>query len=144
MVEPLRIGNISANREEMKCGVVEGVELFDGARLDIPIMVMNCAADGPIFLVASNAMHCRNIESQGIEIIRRVMREEIDPKGLSGSIVAVPEINPLALHSSLDIGNIYRIFYIISIRQDPFNYRDSMFIIGFHNFMPFPFLDKLF
>ena len=68
MVESLTIGNVSASRGETKCGVLEGVELYDGVRMDIPVLIVNGAkGGGPTLLLASAAVHARNNEVQGIE-----------------------------------------------------------------------------
>ncbi len=101
MVESLTIGNVSASKGETKCGVLEGVELYDGARMDIPVIVANGTMEGPTFLIASDAVNARNVEVQGIEVIRRVMREEVDVKKLKGSIIGIPLSNPLAFQSAL-------------------------------------------
>ena len=101
MVESLTIGNVSASKGETKCGVLEGVELYDGVRMDIPVIIVNGADDGPTFLVTSDAVHSLNTEVQGIEVIRRVMREEVDVEKLKGSIIGIPVSNPLAFQSAL-------------------------------------------
>ncbi|TRO47934.1 hypothetical protein E2P65_03670, partial [Candidatus Bathyarchaeota archaeon] len=77
----------------MRKGVVEGVELNVGVGIDIPVLVMNGAEDGPT-LVMTSTQH--GIEIQGIEVIRRVMREKVDPRDLRGTVIGVPVANPLA------------------------------------------------
>ena len=114
LVESLKIGNVSVNRGERKCGVITGIELCDGTRVDIPIIVVNGARDGPILLFASTALHARSVETQGIEVIRQVTRVRVDAKKLQGSIVGIPVSNPLAFQhtlysSSIDSGSMFRV-----------------------------------
>jgi predicted deacylase len=54
---------------------------------------MNGAEDGPTLLVVSKQ---HGIEIQGVEVIRKVIREKVDPKELRGAIIGIPVENPLA------------------------------------------------
>jgi len=49
--------------------------------------------DGPTLLLTSTE---HGNEIQGIEVIRKVTRHQIDPKTLKGAIIAIPVANPLA------------------------------------------------
>ena len=89
----LEVGNVTANRGEFKKGVIQGVELIDNTSINVPVLVMNGAGDGPTLLITSTQ---HGTEIQGIEVIHRVMREEISPKDLRGAIVGIPVMNPLA------------------------------------------------
>lgn len=93
MPEKISVGNVTVGRGELRKGVVEGVELNVGVSIDIPVLVMNGAEDGPT-LVMTSTQH--GIEIQGIEVIRRVMREKVEPKDLRGAVIGVPVANPLA------------------------------------------------
>jgi predicted deacylase len=93
MPEKLEVGGVTAGRGELKKGLIKGVELVNTASIDIPVLVMNGAEDGPILLLMSTQ---HGIEIQGIEVIHKVMREEVDPKNLRGAVIGIPVGNPLA------------------------------------------------
>ncbi|MFW9912740.1 MAG: succinylglutamate desuccinylase/aspartoacylase family protein [Candidatus Thorarchaeota archaeon] len=93
MPETLKVGTAQAQRGELQKGVIEGIELNTSDRIDIPVMVMNGAEDGPILLVVSTQ---HGIEIQGIEVIHRVLRDEVNPQKLRGAIIGIPVENPLA------------------------------------------------
>jgi len=98
LVESLKVGNVSANTGEMKLGFIKGIELWDGTKVDIPIIVVNGVKDGPILLLMSTQ---HGDEIQGIEVIRQVTRLRADPKKLKGSIIGIPVGNPLAFQHGL-------------------------------------------
>ena len=69
----------------------------DGTELALPALIMNGARPGPTVYLGA-LIHGN--EPSGAEVIRRIMREDVDPKKLSGSIIAIPIQNPLAFRSS--------------------------------------------
>jgi predicted deacylase len=79
--------------------------------IDIPILVMNGAEEGPTLLLMSTQ---HGTEIQGIEVIRKVMRERLNPKSLRGAVIGIPVGNPLAfMHhqylswiDNLDVGRV--------------------------------------
>ena len=93
MPDKLIVGNLTVGRSELGKGIIKGVELNTGVSIDIPVLVMNGAEDGPTLVVTSTQ---HGIEIQGIEVIRKVMRERLDPKALRGAVISVPVANPLA------------------------------------------------
>ncbi len=93
MPKELVIGDVTASRGEFKKGVLNGVKLINGSSVDIPFMIMNGVDDGPTLLLNSTQ---HGVELQGIEVIRKVMREILDPKFLSGAVIGIPVGNPLA------------------------------------------------
>ncbi len=93
MPDSLTVGNVTAKRGELKKGLIKGVELIENTSIDIPVLVMNGAKDGPTFLMISTQ---HGIEIQGIEVIHKIMREKVDPKKLRGAIIGIPVENPLA------------------------------------------------
>ena len=107
----LEVGGVTAGRGELKKGAIKGVELVNNASIDIPVLVMNGSKDGPTLLLMSTQ---HGIEIQGIEVIRKVMREEVDPKNLGGAVIGIPVGNPLAfMHhqylswiDNLDVGRV--------------------------------------
>lgn len=111
MPEVIEVGDVKAKRGELRRGVIKGVELVNTVSIDIPVMVMNGLEEGPTLLLMSTQ---HGIEIQGIEVIRRVMREKVDPRGLRGAVIGIPVGNPLAfMHhqylswiDNLDVGGV--------------------------------------
>ena len=93
MPNVIEVGGVTAGRGELKKGVIKGVELVNNVSIDIPVLVMNGVEEGPTLLLMSTQ---HGTEIQGIEVIRRVMRERLDPKALRGAVISVPVANPLA------------------------------------------------
>lgn len=93
MAKEIQIGNASAEPGEIKFGNLNGIQLRDSSRVEIPLIVVNGKNPGPALTVISTV---HGVEIAGIEILRRVLREEIDCERLSGSVVAIPTANPLA------------------------------------------------
>ena len=94
---PVRVGDlVCAPGELAKGSLLAGYER-DGAELRVPTLVMNGAADGPSLYVGA-LVHGN--ELAGVEVVRRLMREAVDPSRLRGAIIAVPIQNPLAYRSS--------------------------------------------
>ncbi|MDH5200931.1 MAG: succinylglutamate desuccinylase/aspartoacylase family protein, partial [Candidatus Bathyarchaeota archaeon] len=93
MPEKIEVGDVTVGKGGFGKGVIRGIELVNNVGVDIPVMAMNGADDGPVLLLMSTQ---HGIEIQGIEVIRRVMREEVDPGELRGAIIGIPVGNPLA------------------------------------------------
>jgi len=91
--EKLEVGSAVAGRGELKKGIIKGVELINNVSIDIPVLLMNGAKEGPTLLLMSTQ---HGIEIQGIEVIRKVMRERLSPKKLRGAVIGIPVGNPLA------------------------------------------------
>jgi len=68
------------------------VELADGSRAHIPVIIVNGAEDGPVLTVTAGI---HGTEISGIGAIRELMKT-IDAKKLRGALLAVPGANPLA------------------------------------------------
>ena len=84
----------------------------DGTPISLPLLVLNGTSDGPILYLGA-LIH--GDEPAGAEVIRRVVRERVDPEELAGAIIAIPIQNPLAFrtssyHSLEDGLNANRIF----------------------------------
>jgi predicted deacylase len=108
----VRVGDlVCAPGELAKGSLLAGYER-DGAEIRVPTLVMNGIGEGPSIYVGA-LVHGN--EPAGIEVIRRVLREEVSPAELRGAIIAVPIQNPLAYrtstyHSLEDGLNANRIF----------------------------------
>ena len=111
MPEKLEVGDVTVGRGELKKGVIRGVELVNNVSIDMPVLVMNGSREGPTLLLMSTQ---HGIEIQGIEVIRKVMREILSPRGLRGAVIGIPVGNPLAfMHQKylswiddLDVGRV--------------------------------------
>jgi len=111
MPEKLEVGSAIVGRGELKKGVIKGVELVNNMSIDMPVLVMNGAKEGPTLLLMSTQ---HGIEIQGTEVIRKVMRERLSPKKLRGAVIGIPVGNPLAfMHhqylswiDNLDVGTV--------------------------------------
>jgi predicted deacylase len=66
----------------------------DGSPIRVPYLILAGERDGPVLLITA-AVH--GPEVGGYEVIRRLVREVIDPGHLSGMVVALPCANPLAV-----------------------------------------------
>lgn len=111
MPEKLEVGNIIAERGELQKGIITGIELLNGVKIDIPVMVLNGAEEGPTLLLVSTE---HGIEIQGIAVIQKIMREKLNTKSLRGAVIGIPVGNPLAfMHQTylswidnLDVGGV--------------------------------------
>jgi len=63
--------------------------LFTGADVAMPVTVLHGAQDGPVVWINA-AIH--GDEINGVEIVNRVL-DELDPKTMSGTLLAVPVVN---------------------------------------------------
>ncbi len=68
MPDKFNVGDLTVGRSELGKGIIKGVELNTGVSIDIPVLVMNGAKDGPTLVVTSTQ---HGIEIQGIEVIQR-------------------------------------------------------------------------
>ncbi len=112
MAEHFAIGDVRVAPGEVGRGALWEVWLPDSTRVPLPLMVINGRHDGPT-LWLSAAMH--GPEISGVEVIRRLMREMIDPAMLRGRVVAAPILNPLAyqahvMNTPQDGYNLNRVF----------------------------------
>lgn len=85
-------GDVTVEPGEMKFGTLITVDLADSTPVKLPIIVMNGLEDGPKFLF-SGAVH--GGELIGANVVRQVLRTELDPMKLKGLVVGIPIGNPL-------------------------------------------------
>lgn len=112
MPSKFSVGDVSVAPGEMAFGRLVPGKMSWSQELSIPLMVVNGALEGPR-LWLSAVIH--GPEATGTEVIRRVLREELNPKEMRGSIVAVPLANPLAFQAATydtpeDSYNLNRVF----------------------------------
>jgi len=94
LADALRAGDIRAEAGEVKYGPVASFELRDCTKVELPVILVNGAEEGPT-LVITAVVHPP--ELAGIEVVRRITREEVDPMKLKGSIIAFPISNPIGI-----------------------------------------------
>ncbi len=78
-------------------GKIIGGYRDDGSAITIPLLVLNGRNPGPVLWLGSTT---QGIEIVGAEIIRRVIREAVNPERLSGTVVGAPIQNPEAYLAS--------------------------------------------
>jgi len=86
-------GDLRVEPGQIGLGKLEGPGGRTTEPTPIPLMVVNGAQDGPTIWIQA-AIH--GLEVPGIELVRRLVREVVDPKQLRGVIKAVPAINVYA------------------------------------------------
>jgi predicted deacylase len=112
MSDFLTVGNLEVAPGNIGFGRLVPGKLAWSQELAIPLLVVNGAHEGPR-LWLSSAVH--GPEATGAEVIRQVLREQVDPQTLRGSIIAVPIANPLAFQAATyetpdDAFNLNRVF----------------------------------
>jgi len=88
------VGSLNVEPGKRACGrlsVTNGV-LPDGAKVEIPIIVLNGVKEGPVFTVFA-AVH--GDEVTGTPAILNISKQ-IDPRSLTGTFIGLPAANPLA------------------------------------------------
>jgi predicted deacylase len=95
--ETFNIGGVSAAPGKLGKGFIKAGEFFDNSPVNMPVMVMNGAGEGPTLLIMS-AVHGNEVV--GSEAIKRVMAS-LDPKKVNGTIIGIPVVNiPAYLQNS--------------------------------------------
>jgi predicted deacylase len=88
----LSVGDVKAAAGEVGKGKLGAVELADGSKASIPVVVMNGTQDGPVLTVVAGV---HGTELSGIGALLEVLRD-VHPRSLRGALIAVPGANPLA------------------------------------------------
>ena len=86
---PFELGGISVRAGSRKEIGLPITRLVTGDEVSFPLRVIHGRADGPTIWLSA-AIH--GDEVCGVEIIRRVM-EQLDPRALRGTVIAVPIVN---------------------------------------------------
>lgn len=94
-IKNFEIAGMSVAPGELQFGSLPVGEWRGGMAATIPFMVMHGAQPGPSLWVDA-CIHGNEVGN--IEVIRRVMREQVNPRELHGTIVAVPVVNPFAFY----------------------------------------------
>jgi predicted deacylase len=93
MKQVLKVGDVSAEPGAKKHGPATWVELRDGTRVHLPVIVINGQHEGPRVVVNCATHPTELVGYAAIQIVTR----KIDPTQLKGSIIAFPISNPLGM-----------------------------------------------
>ena len=91
----ITVGSATAAPGESATGRIEVTTMAGGAALDIPVIVINGAEDGPCLWV-DGVIH--GDEPEGT-LMCHLLRREVDPATLAGSLVLVPVMNTAAFEA---------------------------------------------
>lgn len=92
MVREAKAAGASAAPGQMVRHSIDLVELPDGTRVSLPIVLLNGVGDGPRLYLGAGI---HGDEENGVHVVSRVLAQ-LRPEQLSGSVVCVPVQNPLA------------------------------------------------
>lgn len=107
----LKVGEVSAKAGETKRGFATWFELKDGTRVNLPVILVNGAKDGPKVVITS-ATHAT--ELVGTAAVQYVSKR-LDPSKVKGNIIIFPIANPLGMQfgeyvSPHDIVNLVKAY----------------------------------
>lgn len=108
----IKAGDLECRPGQLAKGHIQYGYDRDGTECALPVLVLNGSSPGPTLYLGA-LVHGN--EPAGVEVIRRVMREQVNPDQLAGAIIAIPIQNPHAFktssyHSLEDGLNANRIF----------------------------------
>ncbi len=89
----IKVGDVSAGPGERKHGPTTWVELRDGTRVYLPVIIVNGKEDGPRVVITAAA---HPTELVGVTAVQLVTKK-VDPARLKGSLIVFPIANPLAM-----------------------------------------------
>lgn len=112
--ETFELAGVSAAPASRVNSYIDSVELADGARVRIPLILVNGAKPGPTAFIGAGS---HGDEINGIRSVIDAVNA-VNPATLSGRIIAVPVQNPLTFRSrqrlvtvnQLDQQNMHRVF----------------------------------
>jgi predicted deacylase len=87
--EPLTIGTVTVKPGRRAQVELPVAKLITGAEMAIPVIALHGTKPGPTVWISA-AIH--GDEINGVEIVNRVLRD-LDPKTMSGTLLAVPVVN---------------------------------------------------
>ena len=93
MKQVLRVGDVSAEPGQKRYGPATWVELRDGTRVHLPVILLNGQLEGPKVVINCATHPTELVGYAAIQILTR----RVDPKKLKGSIIVFPISNPLGM-----------------------------------------------
>jgi len=93
MKRVLKVGEVSAEPGQKNYGPATWVELRDGSRVHLPVILVNGQGEGPKVVINCATHPTELVGYAAIQILTR----KINPAKLNGSIIAFPISNPLGM-----------------------------------------------
>jgi predicted deacylase len=104
----IRVGPIAAASGQVSRGLVRIGDLADGCSpIHFPVILVNGGDDGPVVYLHAGSHGQETVYA--IELMRRLVREELDVRALRGAIILVPAANLLAHQAGSRIAPLYGI-----------------------------------
>jgi uncharacterized protein len=102
----VRVGPIAAGRGQVAKGLLRVGDMADGCSpIHVPVIVVNGVDDGPIAYLHAGSHGQETVYA--IEMMRRLVRHELDARRLRGAAILVPAANLLAHHAASRIAPHY-------------------------------------
>jgi len=93
MKQVLRVGEVSAEPGQRSFGPATWVELRDGSRVHLPVILLNGMFDGPKVVINCATHPTELVGYAAVQILSR----KIDPNQLKGGLIVFPISNPLGM-----------------------------------------------
>jgi predicted deacylase len=93
MVRTLKVGDVSAEPGQMKYGPATWVELRDGSRVYLPVILLNGQDEGPKVVINCATHPTELVGHAAVQILTR----RLNPAKLKGSLIVFPISNPLGM-----------------------------------------------
>jgi predicted deacylase len=111
-MKSITVAGVAAEQGHVVRGTIPVGNYADGTLLEIPFLIVNGAHDGPVVYVEAA---CHGSEINGLEVVRRLVTEEVDPANLTGAFICVPVANVAAFthrqgHTPFDNENMNRVW----------------------------------
>jgi len=104
----IRVGPVEAESGQVSRGLIPIGELADGCTpMQIPVILVNGGDDGPVVYLHGGSHGQETVYA--IELMRRLVREELNARRLRGAIILVPAANLLAHQAGSRISPLYGI-----------------------------------
>jgi len=88
-----KLGNLSVEQGEIKKGILGSINMADGSKVNIPLVIINGKKDGPVLVVLAGV---HGPEVSGIAALHKVLNN-LNTDDLSGTLVGVPGANPFGI-----------------------------------------------
>jgi len=93
MKQALKVGDVSAEPGQKNYGPAAWVELKDGSRVHLPVIIVNGQDDGPKVVINCATHPTELVGYAAVQIVTR----KIDPAKLKGAVIVFPISNPLGM-----------------------------------------------
>jgi hypothetical protein len=93
MKQILKVGDVCAEPGQTKYGPATWVELRDGTRVHLPVIVINGQHEGPKVVINCATHPTELVGYAAVQVLTR----KLDPSKLKGSVIVFPISNPLGM-----------------------------------------------